>query len=238
MAVLFGLPNLLSGQNLLKNAGTSLLSAAEGALFDFLSAQPVWGVFLPGSDTPAVAVDSVVETGVARESPVAEYRLESGSFASYNKVQTSFNSPLTLSKGGTEAERTAFLLWLKKSLNSTALFDIRWPEGAWRDVTLAGYRVGRQAHQGVTIIYAECHFKEIRQITALYYNSGKPSTDTTNAASPSDTPTTPTQRVQGVLASASQGVSSVINSANSALSGVQSSITGTINKAAASIRWS
>src|SRR5574337_850317 len=87
MAILFGLPNLLSGQNLLKNAGTSLLSAAEGALFDFLSAQPVWGIFTPGSSRTRIDVDSIIQTDIAHDNPVSDYPIESGSFASYNKVQ-------------------------------------------------------------------------------------------------------------------------------------------------------
>ena len=234
MTALFGLPNLLSGQNLLKNAGPTLLSAAEGAIMDLISASPTWGVFQPGSNTPAVVVDSVIEAAASRESPVSEYRLETGSFASYNKVQKSFAAPLVLAKGGTEAERTAFLIWLKNAVNTTTLFDVRWPEGAWSSATLEAYRISRHSHSGVTVIYAECIFKEVRQVPALYYNSSQPSTDTTNAASAGDLPITPTQRVSGLLASAA----STVNSVTTAVSNVESNITGTIGKAAGAIRWS
>lgn len=233
MAVLYGLPNLLSGQNFVKNAGTTLLSAAQGALFDLISAQPVWGVFQPGTNTLATPVDSVVDTGAGRESPVADYRLESGSFSNYNKVQKSASVPITLSKGGTETERATFLAWLKNAVNTTALYDVCWPEGAWSNVTLEAYRIARKSNQGVTVIYAECMFKEIRQVPALYYNSSKPSTDTSNAASASDQPTTPTQRVQGIIAT----VSSATNTVSNAVSNVESNITGTIAKLAGSIRW-
>lgn len=233
MAILFGLPTLLSGQNFIKNAGTTLLSAAEGALFDLISASPTWGVYEPGSSVPATDIDSVVETHFAQENPVSEYRLEDGSFATYNKVQKSFDAPILLAKGGTEAERQTFLAWLKQAANTTALYDVRWPEGAWSNVTLVSYRVTRKSHQGVTIIYAECNFKEVRQVPALYYNSSTPTTDTTNAAAPADLPITPTQRVQGILASAA----STVNSVTVALSNAQSNITGTISRVAGAIRW-
>lgn len=237
MTALFGLPTLLSGQNFIQNAQATLLSAAEGALFDLISASPTWGVFTPGSTAQAVEVDSVVGSDITRDNPVSDYRIESGSFTTYNKVQRPGVARLTLSKGGTIDERNSFLGWLEGAVNSTSTYDIYWPEGAYQNYTLSAYRVSRAAHHGVTVIYAECVFIKVREISALYYNSSQPSTDTSNAASPDDLPVLGTQRVQGILASATQGVSSTINAAGSALSGVQSSITGTINQVAGAIRW-
>lgn len=227
---LFGLPTLLSNQNFAANAVPTLLSAAEGAIFDLLSVSETWGVFLPGTITPAVTVDSFVEGSVSRESPVSEYRIETGSFATYNKVQKSRDTPITLSKSGTDAERLEFMKWLEQNCNSTTLFDVRWPEGAFSNVTLMSYRITRKATHGAMILYAECLFKEVREVPALYYNSGQPSTDTTNAASAADVPLTPTQRVQGLVTSAQTTI-------QAGLGAIQSAIGNTINTVGAAIRW-
>ena len=222
----FGIPNLLNGQNLAANSRTILLSQAEGAIFDLISANPTWGVFVPGSTTPAVDVDSVIESDTRRDNPVSDYVIETGSFSSYNKVRRPGVTTIRLSKGGTIDARNAFLSWLEQAVNSITVYDIYWPEGAYQNYTLSAYRVTRSAHNGAAIIYADCVFIKIRESAALYYNSGKPSTDTTNAASPDDLPVQPTQRVQGI------GVT-----ATNAITSAQSAIQGTINKALESVRW-
>jgi hypothetical protein len=199
-----GIPNLLSGQNFAQNAGLLLLGAGESSIFSLLSLQPTWGIYVSGTQDVAIAVDSVVEMGVSRENPASNYRIESGSFASYNKVQNSRVVPILVSRGGTQAERSELLDWLEQNVNLPTTFDLLMPESALQNFTLVSYKIERRAEKGVTILYAQCHFMEIREVPALYYNSGTPTTDTSDAASSNDVPSTPTSYAQPSSMSASQ----------------------------------
>lgn len=216
---MFGIPDLLSG--IVKNSGTILLGTVEAGLLNFLSGTPNWGVYQPGTTTKAVTVDSVVSLGWGRDNPVSDYIIETGSFTSYNKVQKSRDVRVELAVGGNTTTRLAFCQWLEQNVNATTLFDILAPEGALQNVTLSSYKIDRTATSGAAKITAACVFKEIRQRPALYYNSGTPSTDTTNAASTTDTPSTPT-----VLAQPQSLTASVTAYASGAVHSIQNTLAG------------
>jgi hypothetical protein len=61
MASIPGVPNLL--RNTPRAIVITLIGNAINSLWNFLFPGPQWGVFLPGSADPAVAVSSVVELG-------------------------------------------------------------------------------------------------------------------------------------------------------------------------------
>lgn len=191
---MFGIPNLLSG--VVKNAPTVLLAGLESKLLDLISPAPTWGVYLSGTTDKAFAVDSVLELTVSRDSPTSDYRIEAGSFATYNKVQKALNVPLRLSVAGSELNRNAFLAWLEKEVSSIDTFDILTPETLYPSMTLTSYKIHRSAQRGAAKIDADCIFVEVREVAPQFYNSGTPTTDTTNAASPDDQPSTPTAMVQ------------------------------------------
>lgn len=172
----------------------SLLGAAESALWDLISYHPRWGVFNPGTNVKAVEVDSVVDLATRRESQTSDYRIETGSFASYNKVQRPAETAVRLSVGGNESARAAFLQWLEDNVQATALFDVAMPERTLSNATLVSYAVRRDSRSGVTLLIADCYFVEIRQVTAQYSNSK--AADTSGAAQPGDTPAAPTVRAQ------------------------------------------
>jgi len=216
-----GIPALLT--KTVKNTAVSLLGVAASSLWNYLTKHTSWGVYKAGtqsfSDSLVVTVDSIVETSATSPSQVSDYKVESGSFASYNKVQKPMEVMLRMSRGGSDSDRKEFLNWLKNEKGSTSLFDVLWPEGALRNVTLSTYSISRTAKQGVTIIYADCTFAEVREITFKYYNSSTGKVDTSNASAASAKPTTAATRVQS---SALDAVTSGIKKANSALKGVWS----------------
>jgi hypothetical protein len=60
-----------------------------------------------------VLIDSVVSLSQKKGSELSNYRLETGSFATFNKVEKPRQIQIRLTKGGTEEERGLFLTWLE-----------------------------------------------------------------------------------------------------------------------------
>lgn len=182
----------------------ALLGMAQGLLWKWLQSKKEWGVYVAGTTNEAFAVDSVIELTATREASVSDYRIETGSFATYNKVSRPMEIPIRLSKGGSTDERGDFLVWLKQSAmppsqQNPTLFDILTPEGKFFGVTLSRYSVRRTATAGVTVIYADCVFVEVRQIKFAYYKAGEKRADTTAAAAPAAKPPSPLAKVQSMI---------------------------------------
>lgn len=180
-----GIPALASG--IVRSTAISLLGIAQSAIWRFFTHETEWGVYKSGTSEPAVEVDSVVEMGQRKGAQVPSFRIENGSFANYNKVEISREVHVVLSKGGSEYERSQFLLWLQTNVKAPTLFDVISPEQRFLDMTLIDYRIDRDSGSGVTVIFAECIFQEIRQVAVTYYKSTQ---------SPNDAAATPTAKAQ------------------------------------------
>ena len=126
-------------------------------------------------------IDSVLGLSVRKGSELSNYRLETGSFATYNKVEKPRIIPIRLVKTGTESDRQQFLMWLEFASKTTELFDVAVPEATYTNLTLVEYSTTRESRSGVTLIVADCVFQEVMQITFEYSNS-----KTQNAKRPAD----------------------------------------------------
>ena len=204
-----GIPQLMtpSGSVFLK----SLSVLAQGLAEYYLATEQKWGVFysktgdpvnlgqkssildqiLNGAGTTALInqaltlnqnrIDSVLGLSVRKGSELSNYRLETGSFATYNKVEKPRIIPIRLVKTGTESDRQQFLMWLEFASKTTELFDVAVPEATYTNLTLVEYSTTRESRSGVTLIVADCVFQEVMQITFEYSNS-----KTQNAKRPED----------------------------------------------------
>ena len=134
-----------------------------------------WGLF-DGDGNPVVVIDSVVSFEFLNEFRVSDYPQEQGGFQSYNKVATPFDVRLALARGGTDSDRTEFILGLDKALNSLDLYDVVTPEFTYPNVSVVRVNVHRVAHRGVTLLVAETWVREIREnASAALSNSLQPS---------------------------------------------------------------
>lgn len=181
----YGFPNLLSG---LPSPVVSVLGAAVNKLLGYFVPGATWGVFTAGTLSPATAVSSVAEIGVVAEANVARYRIETGSFAQYDKVIEPKMIPIRLTRDGLLAERALFLTWLDANVEATTVFDIVTPEATYSKVTLASYRIVRNITSGAGLIVADCYFQQVRELPATYSNS-----KTSSASNQSTTPATRSQ---------------------------------------------
>ena len=204
---LIGLPQIngVTNPSNLLSTGLTLL---QGAAWSALTAEVKWGIYQNGKEVvltqsqPSifqkaaqsvglndlidleVKFDSVVEMAHRKHAEVSNYRIETGSFKSFNKVETPRHIPIRLAKGGDEFGRQAFLIWLENNVKAPTLFDIYVPEVNYLGLTLADYNYRRVSSDGVDLIIADCLFQEVLQATFKRSTS-----DTTNAQNPQDKPT-------------------------------------------------
>ena len=205
---MYGIPKIPNIK--LDNIVTSVLGQIEAALWDILSLQPKWGIYSNG--LIAVEVDSVIDMGVRGTAHVADYRLMTGAFTSYNKVVMPRGYKLTLAVGGGQIEREIFLKWLDDNCQSATVVDVVMPEKVYESVTLTEYNLRREASKGTASrVIAECLFIEIREVPVTYYKDGEEQADTQNAENPADMPMTPTSYVDNVIYNAKNAAESVLN---------------------------
>lgn len=184
---MFGIPNLLRPPS----AGavvTAILGRAAGAAWNYLFPGPAWGVYTAGTTTPAVDVSSVVALGLRKSSNVSDYKIETGSFVSYNKVETPRIVQIRITREGSELERAVLLNWLETQVKAPTLFDIVMPELRYANMTLIDFAVDRTATASLGMLVVDCGFQEIRQLEAAYSGG--------NVSGAENAPTVPARRVQ------------------------------------------
>lgn len=186
MAGIPGFPVLMSGK--VPAPVTSVLSSAIGSFWGALFPGERWGIYAAGSETPLLEVDSVVELGINGSAEVSSYKIETGSFASYNKVRNPTAIMLRVTKEGRADVRAAIVDWLALEVTAPSLFDIVMPEKRYSGYSVVDYRIFRNSSSGAGIIVADITLQEVREIIAVYSNS--------NIEDPNNQPSAPASRVQ------------------------------------------
>ena len=159
---------------------------------------PQWGIFDSGGN-PVLTGDNVVGVDYRREFRVATAPVEGGSFSSYNKVEIPFDVQMTFTKGGSVADRTAFLLQAKALLLSTKLYTAVVPEGNYNNVNVVHVDYRRTHKQGATLLMVEVGMQYIREGAApAFSNTAQPSGAATTNTGPVQT-STPTQQQSAAI---------------------------------------
>lgn len=172
---------------------TSLLSQVSGNLGGLgadtadttVQTEPFqWGIFDSGG-TAVVTGDSVEAFEEAKEYRVANYPLEQGAFESFNKVEVPQDVRLTFKKGGTLADRTAFLTSLDTALKSLELYDVLTPEATYTSVNIVHRDMRRTADKGATLLTVDVGLQQVRTTAqTTFTNSKDPSAAGTVNAGP------------------------------------------------------
>lgn len=157
-------------------------------------AAPVWGVF-DSEGVAAIAPDTVVDFEFRKENPISTFPVEEGKFESYNKVETPSAVRLTLAKGGTEAERAAFIVAMDFLAATTNLYTVVTPEASYLSMNVDHVDYGRKRDKGANLITASLWFEQVRvTATATYTQTKTPSgAATVNSGAVRTKPPTPTQ---------------------------------------------
>ncbi len=199
-----GVPQLLRSPIFPASPGPVLgAAAAIGALWRALFGRPKWGVFKQAPPTepdaegietvtvvgelrPVVECDSVLDFGYRNEVDIPDFPIQDGAFANYNRVNLPYEASVRFSKGGSEADRRAFLDQIDTLMQSLELYQIITPERTYTNVSPVRFEMQRRGAGGAYFLTeVDLYFREIRTVTAQYTTT---STATTNARNPSAQP--------------------------------------------------
>lgn len=145
-----------------------LVSDARSVLSLFT--QVKWGIF-DNNGRAVVAASNVKGVSVVADARISDYQVENGQFASYNKVQTPNGVKLTYTRGGTLAERTAFLAQIEAAKQSIELFQVITPEQTYQRMNVVHYDYDRTALHGVTLLTVDVWCEEVRSAPSLQFST-------------------------------------------------------------------
>lgn len=119
---------------------------------------------LIASDT----LQSTLSFEFLKEARVADFPIEAGSFASYNKVEMPANPVVSIAVSGSVDDRAQFLEAVDKACKSTDLYNILTPEVTYINYSLERYVYQRRANNGATLLIVDISVKEIREVSATF----------------------------------------------------------------------
>lgn len=151
------------------------LLAADAEFLFSLFGPPQWGIY--NSDNQLVlAPDSILAVEFRKDWQVSDYPQEQGAFASYNRVEAPFAVKVTMTKGGSDAERHAFLTDIEIVSQTLGLYDVVMPDKTYSSVNLDHYDFRRTALNGVGLLTVDIWLTEIRVTgTAEFSKTAQPS---------------------------------------------------------------
>lgn len=139
--------------------------------YDPLGIFPSQWTILNENAEEAFDFDVFLKQSVKSESKVTTMPVEQGSFVAYNIVQSPMEINCVLSKRGFPQDLRVYTSALLALVDSTDLVSIITPEREYFNMKLTKLAFDRSVDNGIDIIYAECSFLEIRQVTSQYTNA-------------------------------------------------------------------
>lgn len=132
-----------------------------------------WGIYLDG--VAVIVPDSVVSLEYKKDWHISDYPIEQGSFESYNKVRMPYEARIALTKGGSEADRNAFLAQLEALAASLDLYDLVTPEVTYVNANITHLDTRRTSTNGVSLLTVYVWFQEIRmQASSAFTQTAQP----------------------------------------------------------------
>ena len=159
--------------------------------------KPVWGVF-DSNNNKVVSPDNFMSFDFRQEYSVSNFPVQNGQFASYNKVAHPFDTSVVMTKGGSENDRTAFILACEAVAASLNLYTIRTPEKSYLNCNVNRMEMSRKEAKGAFFVSIELFFTQIIQVDAQYSADGTQGTSTANASVPSAIPSANQGTIQAV----------------------------------------
>ncbi len=178
-----GVPALLGPPT---SAPEQTLMAADSPAIQPTSRIPSWGIY-DGSKL-AIAADSIVKLEYKASSRISNAPQEEGGFQSYNLVQEPYQARVTMTKGGDESARAAFLNSLEAAKQALTLYSVVMPETQFLNAKLVAYSYSRTARNGITLLTIEVILQEVRQASAPTFTTTTGGGSTPSATSPIKAP--------------------------------------------------
>lgn len=159
-----GVPALVS---YLVEGFTLLVSDAVSLLFG--DGSSTYDILLDG--TSAFDFDSIVRLGYGQEYAVADYKVEPGSFFSYDKVQNPAELKLRCTSRGDPESFADLLTQIQDAVDGTDLFDIVTPQQLYESYNPVRWSYEQSATNGVGMLIADITFLQIRESEAAAFSN-------------------------------------------------------------------
>ncbi len=174
---------------------TLILGFLQTALWNAFQVNSQWGIFdsrgnalgnpsqftgITGSLLNTAGIGPKLSTNAveySKETRVSDFPIETGSFASYNKVELPAEPRVTLCLTGSESDRTFFLNAIDAACKSTDLYSVVTPEVTYINYSIERYNYSRRSSKGTTLLMVELVLREIRQVSAAFAQSNNPLID-------------------------------------------------------------
>lgn len=167
-----GFPSLLNAVTRIANDVALVAADAQNILGWFRG--PQWGIGLNGYFI--LVPDSIISVDYKNDWNLPDYPMEPNSFGNYNKVNTPFDVRVQMTKGGTVAERSAFLDAVEAIGQSTELYDVVMPERVLSNVNVTHFDYRRTSTAGAGLLTVDLWLLEIRIAAApSFANTAQPS---------------------------------------------------------------
>ncbi len=123
-----------------------------------------WGIYLTGnSSSAAIQPDSIIAQDYTQDWNIPNYPIEAGGFEAYNKVTLPFINRVVMTKGGSDADRAAFLTACRTVAGDVNLYNIVTPDQTYLNCNITKIGLERRtSNNGVSLITVELVFQEIR----------------------------------------------------------------------------
>lgn len=156
---------------------------------------------------------------------ISEYPVEQGAFQSYNKVQTPFDVAVTITAGGSDANRTLLLTQVEAIIGSTQQYTVMMPEGTLNSVNPIAYGYRRTHDKGLGLLEVNILFKQVRPAGNPTFSTTQTPGNTPGAVPSTGGPTPITNPTPAFTPSTSQSYLGIF-SATTTPSSVASAVTG------------
>jgi hypothetical protein len=220
--------------------GSTVLLAADAVSVLNLFTGPEWGIFdnngvqVVGQDVnniiniiSGLGNGNFLELDYRAHFAISNYPQEGGAFQSYNKVQQPYETAVTITAGGTAANRIQLLNQVQAIIGTTNLYKVNMPEGSLVGLNPVAYTFPRKHDHGLGLLMVTIIFQQVRPAgdpkfsTTANPNTTGASAPTTGGPAPITNPTT------GFVASTS-AISLGVMSALAPVAGLAFSVTAGI----------
>lgn len=153
-----GVPALLSTIDQVQN--TVVLAVADALLVLNMFAPPQWGLFASG--VQVVKPDSVISVSYRQDDRISSAPQEQGGFNSYNKVALPYDARITFAKGGTVAQKNAFINSIMAAQKSLNLYEVVTPEAVYFSANVVHHDYDRSQRSGAGLLLVDVWVEEVR----------------------------------------------------------------------------
>lgn len=164
-------------------ASSVVLMTADTLISYGAGLTPAWGLYLNG--LPMIMCDTVTMMEYKRDWAIADYPVEEGSFASYDKVNIPFTSRVQFAAGGSAINRQALLDSIAAIAGDLKLYDVVTPEVIYPSVNVQRYNYQRTATNGVGLLLVDVYLVEVR-VTATTTSTGTASNSSASSLNASN----------------------------------------------------